>query len=337
MEEKLKRQLVNLRGFLQFYLEPAGRRMLSWRAALLKDAGLPDRKASLESLPLDRVNYWKFGGQFKHSQLSLWEGYLWLQLGVKIEYFPLREVETVLTESVELFPQYYTAYTSIGDLIPGRLHLALSRAFGFRPTQLFTELGYGKFEHLESLHAVLSALLLTQSAFADDSIAQSTAALLTFDDDSLWQSYMKDQLDEGKLDAAFARWHGENVDVSKELLFAGFFRILSYLGQQKALRRGQDSPSAGPDSSYSPDGMRALLGWAKDISFWRMNFYRRAFKERFLKLTDAAGSFLMSESRRMDLSSSRAQDPNAFRREVTELMDFWSSDVSMDLTRGQGG
>src|SRR5215467_4928533 len=131
MEENYKKQLLNLYAFVNMYLVPAWRRMGDWTAAL-GGAELTEEisNSRFAALPKGRQNQLRFGGQYNHSKLALWEGYLWLHLGVELKYFPQLETAELITSPDAMFPEYYSSYAAIGDLVPGRLHLALRNAFG---------------------------------------------------------------------------------------------------------------------------------------------------------------------------------------------------------------
>src|ERR1700687_5321256 len=162
MDEKNKQQLINLYGFVNLFLSRELRRAEYWTKNIERNKSEKSELDLSASLDQARLRQMMFGGSFNLSELSLWEIYLWLDLGVSLKYFPRVETEALIHSGSASFPEYYSTYPAVGDLLPGRLHLSLRQAFGVKPPKYFVDLNYGDFIDPYRVHSLFSTLLLLQ-------------------------------------------------------------------------------------------------------------------------------------------------------------------------------
>ena len=218
-----------------------------------------------------------------YNSVALLESFLWLFLGVQVDYFPKELSVQVVNECLDILLKAY------GRAVQGKhdqkffpLQKALEVQLSGR-RELFAWPGRLPLLPSQSLSRVFQSSLILSNEFARDQAAYFLVQPLVFASAPFWQKVEEELQWVSLLPAAELEAHPEEVKAFRDRIFAGMVKVVNYMETYQSVSRDVERVARGLSQAAKSD-LLFLKQTIYEIQQWRLNFRDNVVFERFLKV-----------------------------------------------------
>lgn len=266
-------------------------------------------------------------GNFLEAELL--ESFLWLHLGVQIDYFPLPLARRAI---YEYFPAFLRAYDSTATgpsfetWFTSPVRAIWESEFTGRQELFSSGRTWDQAAPPETA-SIFQTFLITANGFAQNVEARPLVQAIVISKDSEWE----EAVDKNHPIAALERGEPENDEalVKTHWAYPGYFAEVDYLRASRQLNAGIHQTLEETTHEFE-DYLRRL----KEIQQWRLNFVDAKYRGRFTQIGRMAADNFVQYAPTEELGDSQSV-VRKFLAEVYDLMTDWGAPRAM--AAGGGG
>lgn len=247
------------------------------------------------------------------------EAFLWLHLGVSLQYFSKPESRRATYEFANRLLagyQHIVASKLLEKFSPPLKRILAAELSG--DVELFSFVDELPKPSEELSHIYQTSLLLV-GGFAGDPDAQQFLKMLGFANELTWRAAtgrsLPSDIQQGDLQMELER-------LPRQWTRSGFFRVVQFMEASRQLRGDFDQTS-----TDFPEELKAqyllLKRHLKEMQQWRLSFGDRIAQERFLEVARDSVLAVRSEVANGETSPNLTIDPDTLIGSINDLMTDW--------------